>query len=184
MSRESDKRRAVIYSGERCLKITAELFCQQLIENNKWIYSGRKITYIITPRGAVISIPSDLHCSPLVGTTEMQSVLIVCLDCSQRVSLNGEWHYHRADTKVNTDYFSLFTFHKIINVWKWKKYFKISNCGFGLELNASCNNVKMVPTGEMLLAGKFNKLWQIFVDFSCKCYCTIWYNFYIYSRCI
>ena len=43
---------------------------------------------------------------------------------------------HRADTKVNTDYFSLFIFHKILNMWKSKKYFKISNCGFGLELNA------------------------------------------------
>ena len=32
------------------------------------------------------------------------------------------------------------------------------NCGFGLELNASCNNVKIVSTGEMLFAGKFIRL--------------------------
>ena len=27
-------------------------------------------------------------------------------------------HDHRVDTKVVADYFSLFTFHKIINIWK------------------------------------------------------------------
>ena len=61
---------------------------------------------------------------------------------------------HRADTKVSTDYFSLFTFHKIINMWKWKINFKISIFGFGLELNASCNNDKIVTTGAIAFAGE------------------------------
>ena len=65
---------------------------------------------------------------------------------------------------MNTDYFSLFTFHKIDNMWKCKIYFKILNCGFGLELNASCNSAKIVATGEILFPGKLTNICRFFLQ--------------------
>ena len=61
-------------------------------------------------------------------------------------------------------YFCLYTFHKIDNMWKWKIYVKILNCGFGSELNASCNNVKNVATGEILFPGKLTNIYRFFVQ--------------------
>ena len=87
---------------------------------------------------------------------------------------------HRTDTDLNTDYLSLFTFHEIINIYKWEIYFKISKCGFRLETNASYYNVYLVLTDEMLFPGKFNKLWQNFADFSWKCFCIGWYTGHIF----
>ena len=43
-------------------------------------------------------------------------------------------------------------------------YFKISNCGFRLELNASCNNVKIVTTGALAFVGKICKYLSIFLQ--------------------
>ena len=86
------------------------------------------------------------------------------LHISTRMGIFGVVYLHHVDTHVNTDYFSLYTFHKIINMWKWKTYFKISNCGFRLELNASCNKAKIVKTGEMLFAGKWTNICRFFLQ--------------------
>ena len=91
---------------------------------------------------------------PHLSLDSLQKVGLLARPAGGAVGKNGQLVSPvTMDTSVNTDYFSLFTFHKIINIWKLQKYFEISNCGFGLELNASCNNVKIVPTGEMLFAG-------------------------------
>ena len=74
-------------------------------------------------------------------------------------------------------HFSLFTFHEIINIWKWKIYFKISRCRVRLEQNVSYNNVYLVPNGEMLFAEKFNKLWQIFADFPANVIASVYGTF-------
>ena len=47
------------------------------------------------------------------GATAVINVL-VCYICMPLVLL--EEHLHRVDTNVNTDYFSLLSFHKIINM--------------------------------------------------------------------
>ena len=41
---------------------------------------------------------------------------------------------------------------------------KISNCGFGLKLNAPHNNVNIVTTGAIAFAGKICKCLSIFLQ--------------------